>query len=243
MSRVVTVSRQLGSLGSYIAADVARELGLRYLDREILYRVAETAGYPDDDRMIRRLEKQEHIDGLLRQMLAALASLPPVPLVPSASLREIYAYDSVISAFMQQEGLSYNEALQRAERERQQEMLAADYADLVRQVILEFAQAGDAIIVGRGGQVILSDMPDVLHVQIIAPEAVRVQRLMERMDLSKRQAQEQIWQADGDRARYMKHFHHVDWRVPELYDLVINTRKLSVDAISAFLCEAVRQSS
>jgi cytidylate kinase len=120
-------------------------------------------------------------------------------------------------------------------------MLAADYAKLVQQVILEFAQEGDAVIVGRGGQVILSDMPDVLHVQIIAPESVRVQRLMERMDISKREAQEQIWQADGDRARYMKHFHNVDWRAPELYDVVINTRKLSVETVSAFLCEALRK--
>lgn len=242
MSTVITVSRQLGSLGSYIAAEVARELDLRYLDREILYRLAEMAGYPDDEEMVRRLEKREHIDGILRQMLEALAALPPIPTVPSASLREIYAYDNVISALMQHEDLNYQEALQRAERERQQEMLAANYAELVEQVILEFAQAGHAIIVGRGGQVILSDLPDVLHIQIIAPEAVRVQRLMERMEIDKREAQEQIWQADGDRARYMKHFHHVDWRAPELYDLVLNTRKLSVETASAFLCEAMRQS-
>jgi cytidylate kinase len=241
MNAVITISRQLGSLGSYIATDVARELDLRYLDREILYRLAEMAGYPDDDEMIQRLEKREYIDGILRQMLDALAALPPIPMVPSASLREIYAYDNAISALMQREDLSYQDALQRAERERQQEMLAADYAKLVQQVILEFAQEGDAVIVGRGGQVILSDMPDVLHVQIIAPESVRVQRLMERMDISKREAQEQIWQADGDRARYMKHFHNVDWRAPELYDVVINTRKLSVETVSAFLCEALRK--
>ena len=241
MSTVITVSRQLGSRGSYIATEVARALDLRYLDREILYRLAEKAGYPDNDAMIRRLEKREHIDGILRQMLEALAALPPVPLVPSASLREIYAYDNAVSALMQREGLDYQEALQRADRERQQEMLAANYAELVQQVILEFAQAGDAIIVGRGGQVILSDMPAVLHVQIIAPEAVRVRRLMERMEISKREAQEQVWRADGDRARYMKHFHNVDWRAPELYDLVINTRKLPVETVSDFLCAAVEK--
>ncbi len=42
--RVVTVSRQAGSGGKLIAASVARELDLPYVDRELIQRIAESAG-------------------------------------------------------------------------------------------------------------------------------------------------------------------------------------------------------
>jgi cytidylate kinase len=43
---VITVSRQRGSMGSYIALEVAQRLGLQYLDREIIASVAREAGVP-----------------------------------------------------------------------------------------------------------------------------------------------------------------------------------------------------
>ena len=46
---VITVSRQRGSKGSYIALEVANQLALRYLDREILDSVAREAGVPAEE--------------------------------------------------------------------------------------------------------------------------------------------------------------------------------------------------
>jgi CMP/dCMP kinase len=46
---VLTVSRQLGSGGSYIGQEVARTLRMRYADREILQRAAASAGLREND--------------------------------------------------------------------------------------------------------------------------------------------------------------------------------------------------
>jgi cytidylate kinase len=46
---VLTISRQLGSGGSYIGQEVARRLGMRYADREILQRAAAAAGVKESD--------------------------------------------------------------------------------------------------------------------------------------------------------------------------------------------------
>ncbi len=46
---VLAISRQLGSGGSYIGQGVARRLGLKYVDKEILQRAAEMLGRQDDD--------------------------------------------------------------------------------------------------------------------------------------------------------------------------------------------------
>jgi len=46
---VLTISRQLGSGGSTIGQEVARTLGMRYADREILQRAAASAGLSEND--------------------------------------------------------------------------------------------------------------------------------------------------------------------------------------------------
>ncbi len=240
MNIVITVSRQLGSRGSYIAAATARELGLRYLDREVLNRAAERAGFPDE-KMRALLEEQEHERSLFERILEALVTLPSVPTIPSATLREGYAYNDVISTLMLNEDISYEEALQEVREDQQRMMRATGYADLIQQVILDCAQAGDAIIVGRGSQMILQNMPGVLHVQIIAPEKVRVQRLMRRTGVDEKEAQRQVRQSDKGRTYYLRHFHDVDWRNPDHYDLVLNTNKMSVDAAQELICKAARQ--
>lgn len=46
---VLAITRQLGSGGSYIGQSVARRLGLKYVDKEILHQAAALLGRQDDD--------------------------------------------------------------------------------------------------------------------------------------------------------------------------------------------------
>lgn len=228
MKTVITISRQLGSQGSYIAAAVAQKLNFRYLDREILHRAAETVGHPDAE-MVAHLENREVVPGFWGRLWATLQNTATVPVEPSATQREIYVYNELAAMMMQAEGISREEAMARTLAREERIEKAASYAELVRQVILEFADAGKAVIVGRGGQVILRDRNDVLRVRIVASEAVRVQRVMERQLVSYQEAARLVRQNDRERARYLKHFYGVDWHDPTLYDLILNTDKLTVD--------------
>lgn len=240
MKTVITISRQLGSQGSYIAAAVAQKLNLRYLDREILHRAAEMAGYPDDE-MVAQLEERERVPGFLGRMLATLETIPPVPAIPSATLREGYVYDEFVAMLMQRENLDREQAMAQLAAQQQRAELAGGYADLVRQVILEYAQSGDVIIVGRGGQAILRDMSGVFHVKIIGSEEMRGRRLMQRLGVDAREAERQIHQSDRERARYLKHFHGLNWQDPCLYDFILNTDRLSVDMAVHLISEAAQR--
>lgn len=228
MKTVITISRQLGSQGSYIAAAVAQKLNLRYLDREILHRAAEVAGHPDDE-MVAQLEVKEVVPGLLGRILAALQTSAATPVEPSVTQREIFVYDELAAMMMQADGLTREEAMAKTIAREQRIERAADYAELVRQVILEYAEAGDVIIVGRGGHVILRAVPGVLRVRIDGSEAVRIRRVMERFQVDAKEAERQVRQSDRERARYLKHFHGVDWQSPALYDLMLNTDRLAVE--------------
>lgn len=238
MSTVITISRQLGSRGSYIAAEVARALNLKYMDREILHRAAEIAGGSTSE-LIAQLEAAEKAQSLLPRFLQAITGMPQVPAVPSATLREAYAQDETIAALMR-EGFSREEALRRVPEAHKFEAYST-YADLVHQVILELAQQGNVIIVGRGGHIILKDMPHVLRVLIVAPEEVRVQTLMERMGINRKEAERRIRQSDKERAAYLKRYHGTEHLNPVNYDLVLNTGHLSVDTSVALICEAARR--
>lgn len=238
MESVLTVSRQLGSRGSYIAAAVADALQLRYLDREILQRVAKMAGYPDDE-MIAQLERQERVPGFLERFFEAMHGLTLHPTIASATMREGYTYDEHVAQLMIQEGLSRQAAYQKSLEQAQRYEASTTYAELVRQVIEEYAHMGHVVIVGRGGQVIVGQRPHVFHVRIIAPLEVRIQRLKLRLGADRETIHAKITASDKQRARYLRHYHHVEWDDATLYNMVINTGKTSDSVAISMLTTAL----
>ena len=114
------------------------------------------------------------------------------------------------------------------------------YIHSVRTVIEELAAEGSVILAGRGGQAVLRGRPGVLHVKIIAPLEIRAQRLAERHSISLQAARAQARASDRARCQYLKRFYDLDWNDPLLYDLVINTARLSDEAACDLICRAVQ---
>lgn len=114
------------------------------------------------------------------------------------------------------------------------------YHAAVQQVMVELAKEGKVVIVGRAGQVILRDHPDVLHVRIIAPMALRVERVASRHGISSEAASAQIQASDRYRRNYLRRFYHVQLDDPELYDLTINTEHLTVSVAAEIVIAAAR---
>jgi cytidylate kinase len=223
---VITVSRQRGSKGSYIALEVAKELGLRYLDREILDSVARETGVS-----VERVEAIEERAGRLANVMRLLGARPKLPPVASASLREEASFEDRVGMLVDRGGLSREAAITRLSTGGGLEYAPpADYLNLVTLVVLESAAQGQAMIVGRGGQVILRGRPGVLHVQIIARFETRVYNVIQREGVKWREAAYRVRTADEQRAGYMRRFYNVDWLDSSLYDLVIGTDHLPCDA-------------
>jgi cytidylate kinase len=231
---VVTVSRQRGSQGSYIALEVAKRLGLKYLDREIIESVARDAGVTPAE-----VEVVEARAGRLARVMHLLGARPQLPTVASASLREQEAIESRITALMDAEGLSREAALARLESAGGLTYTPpTDYLSLVTSVIYEYATKGDAMIVGRGGQMILRDQPGVLHVQITARYETRVYNIIQREGVKWREASHRVRLANEQRAAYLRRFYNVDWLDSGLYDLVISTDRIPADVAAAMIVQA-----
>jgi len=86
---------------------------------------------------------------------------------------------------------------------------------------------GNVVIVGRGGMAALQDKPDVLHVRIQAPLALRVKRLQEREGLTPEAAEQKIRERDLSDVDWIKRYFGLDSHEPSLFDLIINTAKIT----------------
>ena len=103
------------------------------------------------------------------------------------------------------------------------------FAHYIQAAVYELAARKDVVIVGRGGQVILKSIPGTLHVRIIAPYATRLSRLQEDRGYDEKIAQRIIRQKDRDSEGYLSTYFYADWNNCDLYDLVINTRAMTVE--------------
>jgi cytidylate kinase len=120
---------------------------------------------------------------------------------------------------------------------------------LVKKAILSAYNIGNVIIVGRGGQVLLQDMPGTLHIRIEAPMEDRTQRVKAQMKLeqrnyqadvdARRAAQDWIESRDAASADYIKRFYNASWSDPMLYHLILNTGKLSIEQAAQMIINVV----
>ncbi len=100
------------------------------------------------------------------------------------------------------------------------------YLQAVGLVMLKMAHEGKMVFLGRGGQVILKDIPGVFHLRIYATEKTRIDRVAKICAISYDSARARVQVSDRSRQNYLQKHYRVDWRDPELYDLMINTTRL-----------------
>ncbi len=112
------------------------------------------------------------------------------------------------------------------------------YSATVAEIIRGWADAGDVLLLGRGGQVVLQDRPDVLHVRVVAPFNWRARRIAEEYRLPDSIAATQLQARDQARAAYVKRHHMRDVDDPELYALVLNASRLDPTTAVDIICRA-----
>ena len=182
---VITISRQLGSLGDEVAQAIAERLNFRVICRDLINQAAIRAGVPE----------------------VALATIDDLGLL----------------------GL------------RTSTLARQNYHIAVREMMEEYSKEGNIVIIGRAGQVILKDHPNVLHVKVIAPSTLRAKRIAQAQNISLEAAQSQVEMSDKNRRNYLKRYYKVRWDNPELYDLIVNTARLNPSQAACLICQTLDQ--
>ena len=107
-------------------------------------------------------------------------------------------------------------------------------------VILELAQQGPAIFVGRASDYVLREM-DCLDVFITAPIEVRIKDVAEREGISLEEAESMIAKRDRDRESYYNYLTFGNWGVASNYDLCIDSSILGIEGTADFIVDFGRK--
>lgn len=112
------------------------------------------------------------------------------------------------------------------------------YLNHLYTVIYDLTRRGNAVILGRGGNILFRPIPQALHVRVIASQETRISNLVARGH-QREDAVTAMEKSDYERASFFWFAFHRDWYDPELYDIVLNMDNLTVRvAADTILCAA-----
>ncbi len=107
-------------------------------------------------------------------------------------------------------------------------------------IVRMLAVIGKVIVVGRGGALVTADLPQGIHIRLVAPESQRVIWMMKRFKLTKEEAKAAMAKQDSDRKKLIRMFFQRDIEDPHVYDVVWNTGRVGLDVICRNTIELIR---
>ena len=225
---ILTIARQEGAWGEDVATKVAARLSAEIIDGELLNLAAAHSGVP-----VEILCSMDERGRSLWRYPADVWKTVPVPVGHSEHLDHsdpdrypptgpvhTHSRDILSTAFWATE----------------------HYQQLVSLTIRKVAaeqHRGHVVIVGRGGQCVLGNAVGTVHALLVAPSALRIERIRRATKINRRSAAAQVKRTDQDRTAFHRQLGGVDWLSPELYDYVISTERVSTDLAADLLSTAV----
>jgi cytidylate kinase len=103
------------------------------------------------------------------------------------------------------------------------------FVALMQGILLDYALKDRVVLLGRGGNFLLKDIPFALRVRITAPVERRIEIIMRRETVDIDTARWLIEKTDRERAGFIKSIYGRNWDDPSGYDLTIETDKISFD--------------
>jgi cytidylate kinase len=105
--------------------------------------------------------------------------------------------------------------------------------------ILRLAQIGNVILVGRGANIVTSELQTVFHVHLVGSLENRIERAQKVLGLDQKSAINYIKKKDEGRRRYLKDNFGKDINDPLLYHVIINTDLVKFDEAARLIGDEV----
>jgi cytidylate kinase len=111
------------------------------------------------------------------------------------------------------------------------------YGHHLARVILAVARHGNAVILGRGANFLLTG---ALNVRVVASEELRISNLMEYGEMSREEALDRINESDRERAEFVRRLYHKDIEDPLAYDLVVTLDQFGIESVVEIILTALQ---
>jgi cytidylate kinase len=211
---VITISRQYGSGGDEIAEQLCKRLGYRYFDKGLIARSANEIGLTETE-IVDFSEDKYQVRSFLDRLLGRSRVV--------AQARH----------WKEEPGGTRTLEVEKLDE--------AWCIKLIRGAIHAAYKQDNIVIMGRGGQAILREMPNAFHVRIEAPLEDRVKRIAQAENMDAEVARAVVNSHDKTTIDYLKRFYQIDWSDAQLYHLEINTGRVNVEAAVDIITYAVER--
>lgn len=181
---ILTISRQIGSMGDEIAQTLADRMGWALLNRE--------------------------------KMLELIFE-------PVCSETEMFRLRESAKYFLEE----------RVPKET--------YLDYLTDKLIEMSARESLILVGFGSQILFSDHEEAVHLRLMAPEDTRIERIKRIYNCQDKDAEQIMVKGDRKHKRFVSTVHGADLTDCSLYDITLNTARISVDEACSAVMALLRE--
>jgi len=189
---VITINRELGSGGRTVGRKLAEKLNVAFYDKAL----------------INELKEKFHLDTEQIEKLK--------------SGKSDWWREFINSALYMGQGMNEMWYYNRMTGKEGYLVTSSDMFKQDKEILTKVAEEDSCIIAGRNGFSVFADHPNHLSILIQAPFEHRVQRIMDKQNLSREEAEQVIKKVDEMRENYVKKYSGTSRYDTRNYDLVIN---------------------
>ena len=213
---VITINGPSGSGAVTIGQLVAQEMGLSFVDRMVTTEAAKLVGKPAGALITKeqRVDRFKDRFGRFVQNMLERSAMSGVSGEPYFG-RGLETLPP--ETYMELTGESTATATKVDDKV---------FIEAMTTVVKNLHRAGNVVIVGRGANVILADIPGVLHVGLLAPLEVRVQTMMQGELFDREEALVYVEELERARETYFRKFFRVNPSESTLYHMMLNMGKM-----------------
>ena len=107
-------------------------------------------------------------------------------------------------------------------------------------LLIEAADEGEVVVLGRAAAIVLRERPGALHVRLDGPQEARVFQAMRVEEIDEDEARRRQRNSDRARMDYVKHFYSADPRDPRHYHLTLDSTALPLETCAQLIVAAAR---
>lgn len=225
---IITISRQFGCGGEYVAERVANALGYKYVSKELIEYIALLTG--TDESTVHAFDEEEH-----SSMKASISKFMDMNMFKDMFSKNNDA-DLEMVEYIDEKKKLFND-------QSQSDFAGFDsdaFAKMVERVLYYLVNEDNVIILGRGGQCILQNEQNAFHVRLYAPIDKRIEWVKNRDSVSKKEASAKVIEIDKRKAKFIKHYYNADIDDVNRYHMLVNLEKSSLDEVAGYITNGMK---
>ena len=227
---IITISKEFASGGQEIGKKVAELLNIDYFDREIVKAVASRTNVSEVEVDLYEEDRHDRMQVFFSRVID--------PIITRENLKESFPLLPAVEEKKRKGEIKTKKRFVPYACEANGWLDSDIYQEMVQAFIEELSKKKiNVVIAGRGGQCILKNKKNCLHVRIAAPLEDRIERAIKVKNVDPKKAKKIVTEIDERRHAYIKHYYKEDARDPNLYHIIINSSRVGIDKAAQWIVE------